>query len=136
KDAARDRRSAQCGDYRRRQIAGDDRSTCQIRKRACRRKSSTIRRHAQDRDRTMGPSGEGFRFRRRRMIDLNDNRINTTGRPTMRRANIFSTLLFSVACLALVVGTPSEVRSQTATVYEGARLITGDGAVIENSGIL
>jgi len=54
----------------------------------------------------------------------------------MRRANIFSTLLFSVACLALVVGTPSEVRSQTATVYEGARLITGDGAVIENSGIL
>jgi len=54
----------------------------------------------------------------------------------MRRANKLSTLLLSVACLALVAGAPSEVRSQGATVYEGARLITGDGAAIENSAFL
>ena len=44
----------------------------------------------------------------------------------MRRANTLSAPLFSVACLALV-SAASKAQAQNATVYEGARLITGDG---------
>src|SRR5207302_6653178 len=54
----------------------------------------------------------------------------------MRRANRLATYLLSATCFALAMVGASEVRSQSATVYEGARLITGDGAVIENSGFL
>jgi len=54
----------------------------------------------------------------------------------MRRANRLATYLLSATCFALAMVGASEVRSQSTTVYEGARLITGDGAVIENSGFL
>src|SRR5438045_1478932 len=54
----------------------------------------------------------------------------------MHRANRPATLFLSAACLALALAMPTQVRGQGATVYEGARLITGDGAVIENSGFL
>ena len=52
----------------------------------------------------------------------------------MRRLNRISSLLFT-ACLFLAALASSDAKSQTAvTVYEGARLITGDGgAPIENS---
>jgi imidazolonepropionase-like amidohydrolase len=59
----------------------------------------------------------------------------------MCQAKTMSCLLF-VACLLLALGSPSEVRSQASgttgvTVFEGARLIRGDGgAPIENSAFI
>jgi imidazolonepropionase-like amidohydrolase len=53
-----------------------------------------------------------------------------------RMRTMWSYLVFAAA-LALAAGSASEVRSQAAaTVYEGARIITGDGAVIENGAFL
>ena len=50
----------------------------------------------------------------------------------MQQAKRLSTLLIA-AVLALAVGA-SELKAQTATVFEGARLITGDGSTpIEDS---
>jgi imidazolonepropionase-like amidohydrolase len=52
----------------------------------------------------------------------------------MYRAKKMSSWLLAV-CLLLAVGISSEVKGQTGgvTVFEGARLITGDGNVVENS---
>ena len=54
-----------------------------------------------------------------------------------RTVRISSYLLFA-ACLLLVAGSFSQVHGQTAgvTVFEGARLISGDGNTIENSAFI
>lgn len=50
-----------------------------------------------------------------------------------RAKNMWCHLLY-VTCLLLAAGISSEVKGQTGvTVFEGARLITGDGNTIENS---
>jgi imidazolonepropionase-like amidohydrolase len=59
----------------------------------------------------------------------------------MCRAKNMSFYLLSAACLFLAVGSPSQVNGQTpgtigVTVFEGARLITGDGNTIENSAFI
>jgi imidazolonepropionase-like amidohydrolase len=59
----------------------------------------------------------------------------------MCRAKNMSFYLLSAACLFLVEGSPSQVNGQTpgttaVTVFEGARLITGDGNNIENSAFI
>jgi hypothetical protein len=56
----------------------------------------------------------------------------------MRRAKKISSYLLSAACLLLAAGGVSNVRGQTGgvTVFEGARLITGDGNTIENSAFI
>ncbi len=56
----------------------------------------------------------------------------------MRRAKRFTSHLLFVASLVLAAGSSSQVQGQApgttgATVFEGARLITGDGGAIENS---
>jgi imidazolonepropionase-like amidohydrolase len=50
----------------------------------------------------------------------------------MRLLKVIASCLLAVASLALGLGM-QESRSQTATLFEGARLITGDGSTIENS---
>jgi imidazolonepropionase-like amidohydrolase len=59
---------------------------------------------------------------------------------SMRRAKRILSYLLCVAFLLLVAGSASEVKSQapgtTVTVFEGARLITGDGNTIENSAFI
>ena len=59
-------------------------------------------------------------------------------RANMSRAKKFASCLFSAACLLLAGGSVSNVHGQTSgmTVYEGARLITGDGDAIENSAFI
>jgi imidazolonepropionase-like amidohydrolase len=53
-----------------------------------------------------------------------------------RTITMSSSFLFA-ACLLLVAGTFSEVKGQTGvTVFEGARLITGDGSTIEDSAFI
>jgi len=56
----------------------------------------------------------------------------------MSRATKIASYLLSAACLLLAAGGVSIVHGQTAgvTVFEGARLITGDGATIENSAFI
>lgn len=52
----------------------------------------------------------------------------------MCRTKYLSSPLFFVACLLLAAAISSEVKGQTGvTVFEGARLITGDGNTVENS---
>src|SRR5258706_2525953 len=54
----------------------------------------------------------------------------------MRQGKGFVSSLFSAACLiaAAVVASPAQSQAPRVTVYEGARLITGDGSpAIENS---
>jgi imidazolonepropionase-like amidohydrolase len=57
-------------------------------------------------------------------------------RARLSRATKFASFLLSAACLLLMASSVSNVYGQTATVFEGARLITGDGATIENSAFL
>ena len=57
-------------------------------------------------------------------------------RARLSRATKFASYLLSAACLLLLASSVSNVYGQTATVFEGARLITGDGATIENSAFL
>ena len=57
----------------------------------------------------------------------------TTTRALLLRAVVLSTLLFA-AC-ASPVQSPAQAAG-SATLYEGARLIVGDGSVIENAGFL
>ncbi len=55
----------------------------------------------------------------------------------MRRVKRIASYLFAVASLFLAAASSSEVKSQSATtVFEGARLITGDGNTIENSAFI
>ena len=54
----------------------------------------------------------------------------------MSRTKGISWCLVFVASLFLVCANPSAAQSQTVTLYEGARLITGDGAAIENSAFI
>jgi hypothetical protein len=50
-----------------------------------------------------------------------------------RAKNMWCYFLY-VTCLLLAPATSSEVKGQTGmTVFEGARLITGDGNIVENS---
>src|SRR4051794_34233480 len=49
----------------------------------------------------------------------------------MRHLKEITTSLLAAASVLLALG--SQAQSQNATVFEGARLITGDGATIENS---
>ena len=51
-----------------------------------------------------------------------------------RTTRISSCLIFMAALLLAAI--PSAAQNQNVTLYEGARLITGDGAVIENSAFL
>ena len=55
----------------------------------------------------------------------------------MCQAKRLTSYLLFVACLSLAAGSSSEVNSQTGvTVFEGARLIIGDGSAIENSAFI
>src|SRR5690349_6120287 len=47
---------------------------------------------------------------------------------------ISSCLIF--LALLFLLGMPSAAQNQNVTLYEGARLITGDGSVIENSAFI
>jgi hypothetical protein len=52
----------------------------------------------------------------------------------MCRAKNMGCYFLYVACLLLAPAISSEVKGQTGmTVFEGARLITGDGNIVENS---
>ena len=50
----------------------------------------------------------------------------------MHQLKAFASCLLAAASLTLGLGTQHAL-SQNATVFEGARLITGDGSTIENS---
>src|SRR5438477_2482370 len=73
----------------------------------------------------------------RRAVGCRPNQ-NDLEEASMYRAKRLSSRLILAACLLLAAGSASPVQSQTpastATLFEGARLITGDGSTpIENS---